>query len=225
MFSILRTATILFGLLTVVTGVVYPIAVTVFAQVAFPHAANGSLFEKPGESSSPPSHGNSRDWRAGSSSNKAWIGSELVGQPFSDPKYFWGRPSATAPMTYNGLGGSGSNQATTNPALSDAVRDRVAKLRAEDPDNQAAVPVDLVTASGSGLDPHISEAGALYQVGRVARVRKIDPYSLNKLVIYHTERSTGGILGQARVNVLKLNLALEALTSETASPNSADAKE
>jgi K+-transporting ATPase ATPase C chain len=210
MFPILRTASILFCMLTIVTGVAYPIAVTLVAQVAFPHAANGSLFERL-PSANPTTHGNSRDWRSGSSAQKNWVGSELVGQAFSDPKYFWSRPSATAPVAYNGLGGCGSNQATTNPALAEAVQERITKLRAEDPENKAEIPVDLVTASGSGLDPHISEAAARYQVGRVARVRKIDPYSVNKLVLSHTERPTIGVFGQTRINVLKLNLALDAL--------------
>ncbi len=215
MLQILRTATVLFGLLTIVTGVAYPVAVTLVAQVVFPRAANGSLFEKPGDVSTVSARGNSRDWRSDSSRHAAWAGSELVGQSFSDPKYFWGRPSASAPVAYNGMAGSGSNQATTNPALVDAVRERIAKLRAEDPENRAPVPIDLVTASASGLDPHLSEAAALYQVGRVARVRKIEPYTLNKLVLSHTERPTVGVLGQTRVNVLKLNLALDAATSET----------
>jgi len=207
MFQIFRTATVLFGLLTILTGVVYPIAVTVVAQGVFPHAANGSLFEKPGDS--PTTHGNSRERRSDDPPHSNWAGSELVGQPFSEPKYFWGRPSSTAPVAYNGLGGSGSNQAPTNPAMIDAVRDRIAKLRAEDPENQAPIPIDLVTASASGLDPHISEAAALYQVGRISRVRKIDPGTISKLILSHTERPTIGILGQTRVNVLKLNLALD----------------
>jgi K+-transporting ATPase ATPase C chain len=214
MFSLLRTATILLFVMTLITGAAYPLAVTLVAQAAFPHAANGSLLEKSLPGSNPSAHGNSRDGRSGPSRQKHWVGSELVGQSFSDPKYFWGRPSATAPVPYNGLGGSGSNQSATNPALIEAVKDRVAKLRAADPDNTAAVPVDLVTASGSGLDPHISLAAALYQAGRVARVRKIDPDVVNKLVFSHTEHPTIGVFGQTRVNVLKLNLALDSFTPE-----------
>ncbi len=215
MYQIFRSATILFGLLTLITGVAYPLAITVIAQVAFPHAANGSLIEQ-GDPSIPPAPVNPRDWRAESSPHVGWAGSELVGQPFSDPKYFWGRPSATAPVGYNGMGGSGSNQATTNPALEQAVRERVAKLQAADPDNKALVPVDLVTASASGLDPHLSEAAALYQVERVARARQISPFTINKLVLTHTQRPILGILGQTRVNVLKLNRDLNRLKAEPA---------
>ncbi len=214
MLQILRTSTIMLALFTVITGVAYPFAVTAVAQIGFPKGANGSLFEKPRGAASSPAHTNARDWRSASNQPPQWAGSEFIGQPFSDPAYFWGRPSATAPVAYNGMGGSGSNQAPTNPALVDAVRDRVAKLRQEDPENLAKVPVDLVTASASGLDPHISEAAALYQVGRVARLRKIEPYTLNKLVLSHLERPTIGIFGQTRVNVLKLNLALDAKTEE-----------
>ena len=210
MFAILKTATILLGLLTIVTGVAYPVAVTVIAQVVFPHSANGSLIEKPGTPAVAPAQRNLRDWNSDSSKHAEWTGSSLVGQHFTSPRYFWGRPSATSPVAYNGLGGSGSNLATTNPALVDAVRSRIAALRSEDPENQAQVPVDLVTTSGSGLDPHISEAAALYQVGRVARLRKVDQYTINKLVLSHTERPTLGLLGPSRVNVLKLNLALDA---------------
>jgi len=216
MIQTIRTATILLTLLTILTGVVYPVAVTMIAQAAFPLQANGSLLEKHVDLPSAPARENPRDWRAGSPTHGPYLGSELVGQPFSDPKYFWGRPSSTAPVAYNGLGGSGSNQAPTNPALTDAVRERIAKLRAEDPENRAAVPVDLVTASASGLDPHISEAAALYQVSRVARVRKIEPFTIDKLVHEHIERPTIGVLGQTRVNVLKLNLALDDLASKSA---------
>ena len=222
MFSLFRTATILLGLLTIVTGVIYPVAVTMIAQVAFPHSANGSLIQKPETSSGPELRGNSRDGRSGSESQHVWVGSELVGQSFSDPKYFWGRPSATGPMAYHGLGGSGSNQAPTNPALVDAVKARIAKLRAEDPDNEASIPIDLVTASGSGLDPHVTEAAALYQAGRIARVRKIDAETVSKLILSHTERPTAGVLGQARVNVLKLNLTLDRLATKTTDPTDSE---
>lgn len=213
MIQILKTASILFGLLTVLTGVVYPLGVTLVAQAVFPRAANGSLIEKPGKPAPATERVNPRDWRA-EAAHGQWAGSELVGQPFTDPAYFWGRPSATAPFAFNSMGGSGSNQAPTNPALTDAVRDRVKVLRDADPGNEAPVPIDLVTASASGLDPHISEAGALYQASRVARERKIDVFTVNKLVLAHSERPTLGILGQARVNVLKLNLALDAAVAK-----------
>jgi potassium-transporting ATPase KdpC subunit len=194
MFQIMRTATILFSLLTILTGVVYPLTVTAFAQVVFPREANGGLFRTSGKTDGP------------------WTGSGLIGQSFSGPHYFWGRPSATAPVAYNSLGGSGSNQATTNPALVDAVKERIAKLRADNPNNDVPIPIDLVTASASGLDPHISEAGAYYQIERVARARQLDSSIVTTLVRNHVERPTLGILGQSRVNVLKLNLALDALT-------------
>lgn len=176
----------------VITGVIYPVAVTVIAQVVLNHAANGSIIEKDGKK----------------------LGSELIGQPFDDAKYFWSRPSATAPYPYNSVASSGANQGPTNPALIDAVRDRVAILKAADPDNTASVPVDLVTASGSGLDPHISPAAALYQVARVARARQLSNAEVEKLVERFTEAPTFGILGQARVNVLKLNLALDVAEKE-----------
>ena len=209
MFQMIRTAAILLGLLTLLTGVAYPLAITAFAQIAFPRAANGSLFERPDNTSHVTSE-NWRDWHSDSSHQGSWAGSNLVGQPFSSPKYFWGRPSATAPVGYNGLGGSGSNQATTNPALVDAVRGRIAKLQAEDPENHAPIPVDLVTTSASGLDPHISEAAAIYQIARIARIRKMDSSTVTRLVLSHLERPTIGIFGVTRVNVLKLNLALDA---------------
>ena len=212
MFSIFKTASILFGVLTLITGVAYPLAVTAFAQVAFPREANGSLFEARHDKAPR----NLRAWRGDPSKVESWIGSDWIGQPFRDEKYFWGRPSSTAPFACNAMAGSGSNLSTTNPALQEAVRERVAKLRQADPDNQAKVPVDLVTASASGLDPHISEAAALYQVERIARVRKIEPYTVNKLVLSHTERPTLGIFGQTRVNVLKLNLALDEISAAKA---------
>jgi len=183
----IRTATILFLLLTLVTGVIYPMMLTATA-FAFPDAATGSLL---------------RD-------GDQWVGSELIGQPFAAPHYFWGRPSATTPA-YNGLGGSGSNLATTNPALVDAVRSWIERLHAVDPDNSAAVPIDLVTASGSGLDPHISPAAANYQAGRIARLRGLSEEQVQSLVRQHTEPPTLGILGQARVHVLRLNRSLDAL--------------
>jgi K+-transporting ATPase ATPase C chain len=139
------------------------------------------------------------------------VGSSLIGQPFSDPKYFWGRPSATSPQPYNGGSSSGSNQGPTNKALADAVADRVKALKEADPANARPVPADLVTASGSGLDPHISPEGAAYQVARVARERTLPETNVRELVAANTEGRTFGLLGEARVNVLKLNLALDAL--------------
>ena len=185
--SELRPALISFLLLTLVTGVVYPLVVTGVGQAVFSDAANGSLIRE----------------------GDKLIGSRLIGQPFSDPKYFFGRPSATAPQPYNGAASSGSNQGPTNPALASAVSDRVAALRALDPENKAPVPVDLVTASGSGLDPHISPAAAEYQVPRVARVRNRPENEIRTLVKEATEGRTLGILGEPRVNVLLLNLRLD----------------
>jgi potassium-transporting ATPase KdpC subunit len=185
--SHVRAALVSLAVLTVVTGIVYPVVVTAVAQLVFPRQANGSLIVKDGKV----------------------VGSALIGQPFDDPKYFWGRPSATSPFGYNAASSSGSNLSPTNPALIKSVQERVDALRAADPDNKAAVPVDLVTASGSGLDPHISPAAALYQVNRVARARKVDPASVRELVERHTEGRQFGFLGEPRVNVLALNLALD----------------
>lgn len=185
--SELRPALVSFLLLTLLTGVVYPLAVTGIGQALFSDAANGSVIRE-------------RD---------KLIGSRLIGQPFSDPKYFFGRPSATAPQPYNGAASSGSNQGPTNPALASAITDRVAALRALDPENKAPVPIDLVTASGSGLDPHISPAAAEYQVPRVARMRNRPVAEIRVLVDEATEGRTLGILGEPRVNVLLLNLALD----------------
>lgn len=184
-----RAALVGFALLTIITGLVYPLAITGIAQLAFPAQANGSLIVNDGKP----------------------LGSERIGQPFSDPKYFWGRPSATGPQPYNGLGSSGSNQGPTNPALLEAIKERVAALRAVDPDNTTPVPVDLVTASGSGLDPHISPAAAEYQVARVARLRDLDPAAVRALVARHTDGRDLGVLGEPRVNVLRLNRALDAV--------------
>lgn len=216
MFPIIRTATILLALLSLLTGVIYPVTVTLIAQAVFPRQANGSLLEKRADPAPATPQQNSRDGQSDPSHHGPYLGSELIGQPFSDPKYFWGRPSSTAPVAYNGLGGSGSNLAPTNPALTDAIRERIAKLRAEDAENHLPVPVDLVTASASGLDPHISEAAALYQVNRIARVRMIESRAVDRLVHEHLELPTIGLIGQKRVNVLKLNLALDEMTSVSA---------
>ncbi|HAN93132.1 MAG: potassium-transporting ATPase subunit KdpC [Nitrospira sp.] len=184
----LRSALMMFFILTILTGVAYPLAVTAIAQLLFPHQANGSLISKDGKP----------------------IGSTLIGQPFDDPKYFWGRPSATAPFPYNAAASSGSNLGPTNPALIETVKMRVAALKAADPGNDTPVPVDLVTASGSGLDPHISPASAEYQVRRVARARGREEAFVRTLVSQHTEGRQLGMLGERRVNVLALNLALDA---------------
>jgi potassium-transporting ATPase KdpC subunit len=185
----LRPASIVFLLLMVITGVIYPGVVTLVGGAFFAPEASGSVIE--------------RDGRA--------VGSRLLGQPFTSPKYFWSRPSATSPQPYNGAASSGSNQGPTNPALEAAVRERIAALRAADPGNTRPVPADLVTASGSGLDPHISPAAADFQVARVTRERGLDEAQVRKLVQDATEGRTFGILGEPRVNVLQLNLALDAL--------------
>jgi len=184
----LRPALIVFGLLTLVTGVVYPLVTTLIGTVAFPSQVTGSVIERGGKA----------------------VGSRLLGQPFSSPRYFWSRPSATGPMPYNGAVSSGSNQGPLSPVLAEAVTERIGALRAADPGNRAAVPVDLVTASGSGLDPHISVAAAEYQVARVARARSLPAAEVAGLVREHTEGRTFGVLGEPRVNVLALNLALDA---------------
>ena len=187
MLTHIRAAIVSLVLFTVVTGVAYPVLVTVIAQLVFPNQANGSLIVKDGKG----------------------LGSRLIGQPFDDPKYFWSRPSATTPFAYNAGSSSGSNLSPTNPDLVKAVQGRVDALRAADPDSKAPVPVDLVTASASGLDPHISPAAALYQVHRVAKVRKLDEAAVQQLVEQHTEGRWLGLLGEPRVNVLELNLALD----------------
>jgi K+-transporting ATPase ATPase C chain len=173
--------------MTVVTGFLYPIAVTGVAKITYPSRAAGSLIERDGKV----------------------IGSALIGQNFSSPNYFWGRPSATSPYPYNAAASSGSNQGPLNPALLDAVKSRITALRAADPGNQSPVPVDLVTASASGLDPHISVAAAKYQVSRVARVRGLDVAVVEALVADNTQDRLLGFLGEPRVNVLQLNLALD----------------
>jgi len=188
MKTLLRPAITLFVLLSAITGVVYPLVATGIAKTVFPHAASGSVIVKDGKP----------------------VGSELIGQNFTDPKYFWGRPSATGPQPYNGTASSGSNQGPLNPALLDAVKGRIDALKAADPDNKLPIPADLVLASASGLDPHISPAAANYQLERVARVRKLDIATVRALVNSHTEGRQLGIFGEPRVNVLKLNLALDA---------------
>lgn len=187
MNSILRPAFVLFGLLTVICGVFYPYAVTGIGKVAFSEQAEGSLV----------SHGGQV------------VGSSLIGQAFTSPKYFWGRPSATAPMPNNGAASGGSNFGLTNPALLDAVKGRVEALKAADPGNSAAIPVDLVTASASGLDPEISVAGAYYQAGRIARERNMSPDEVRALIDRLAEPLRFGFLGEPRVNVLALNLVLD----------------
>ncbi len=188
MSKLLRQSFVLLLLMTVITGVLYPLAATGLTQLIFPRQANGSLILKDGKP----------------------VGSALIGQSFTDPKYFWGRPSATSPNAYNASASSGSNQGPTNPALTDAVKQRIAALRAADPGNIAPVPVDLVTASGSGLDPQISPAAAQYQVARVARARGLSTSQVQALVNEYTSGRQLGVLGEPRVNVLKLNLALDA---------------
>ncbi len=189
MNAILRPALVLFVLLSLVTGVAYPLVVTGIAKLAFPKQAAGSLVERGGKV----------------------VGSSLIGQSFSEAKNFWSRPSATSPMSNNAGSSSGSNLGPSNPALVDAVKGRVAALRAADPGNLAPVPVDLVTASASGLDPEISIAGARYQAARVARARGLPVERVMALVDQHAQGSMLGFLGEPRVNVLELNLALDAL--------------
>src|SRR5512137_1108188 len=187
MWQPIRTAVLLLAVMTLLTGVLYPLAVTGLAQALFARQANGSLIKI----------------------NVEKTASELVGQPFSGPQYFWSRPSATVPVAYNGASSTGTNLGPSNPALKEAVRTHIKALRSADPENRLPVPVDLVTASGSGLDPHISPAAALYQVPRVARARGLGQDKVLALVARFTEGRQFGILGEPRVNVLKLNLALD----------------
>lgn len=190
--SILRPALAILAFLSVVTGVVYPLAVTGVAQLLFPHQASGSLVV--------------RDGRA--------VGSELIGQPFADPRWFWGRLSATGPFPYNAAASSGSNYGPTSDSLRTATEGRITALRAIDPGNDAPVPADLATASGSGLDPHCSPEAARHQVPRVARARGLDPVRVQALVDAHTQGRQLGVLGEPRVNVLALNLALDAASAK-----------
>jgi K+-transporting ATPase ATPase C chain len=189
MIKELKAAFVMLLLLTLLTGVAYPLVVTGIAQAVMPVRANGSLIVRDGKA----------------------VGSALIGQPFSSPKYFWSRPSATSPYPYNAAASSGSNQGPTNPALTDAVAARVKALRDADPDNQAPVPVDLVTASGSGLDPEISLAAARYQINRVAKARGLEGSKVQDLVAQYAQARQLGFLGEPRVNVLQLNLALDEL--------------
>ena len=189
MKTILRPALVLFFVLTLLTGVAYPLVVTGAAQALFPEQAAGSIITREGKP----------------------VGSSLIGQNFSDPGHFWGRPSAAGPMPNNATASSGSNLGPLNPALVDAVKGRIAALREVDPGNTAPVPVDLVTASASGLDPHISPAAAYYQVARVALARKLPAGKVQQLVDLQVEQPLLGFLGEPRVNVLRLNLALEAM--------------
>ena len=188
MQTLLRPAISLFLLLSVITGILYPIAVTGISKAIFPDAAGGSLIVKDGKP----------------------VGSELIGQNFADPKYFWGRPSATSPQPNNGMASGGSNLGPLNPALVDAVKGRVDALKAADPGNRMSIPADLVTASGSGLDPEISPAAAAYQIERIARIRKLKAETVAALVAKNTAGRQLWLFGEPRVNVLKLNLALDA---------------
>ena len=189
MRSQIRPALMALLIFTVLTGLVYPLLVTGVAQLVFPRQANGSLIVQNGQA----------------------VGSSLIGQQFTDPKYFWGRLSATSPYPYNAAASSGSNLGPTNPALLDEVKARVAALQAADPGNTQRIPVDLVTSSGSGLDPDISVAAALYQLPRIARLRGLSQSALRLLVDKYTQGRTLGFLGEPRLNVLQLNLALDAL--------------
>lgn len=198
MFRQLRPAMLMLLVMTLVTGIAYPLFVTAIAQVAFPYRANGSLMlDESGKT----------------------IGSELIGQSFDAPEYFWGRLSATAPVPYTAFnkekltGSSGSNLGPLNPTLIARARRRIDALKAADPENDHRIPVDLITSSGSGLDPHISPAAARYQAGRVARARGMRPSQVEQLIAEHTEGRTFGLLGEPRVNVLKLNLTLDKMKS------------
>jgi K+-transporting ATPase ATPase C chain len=186
---LIRPAVSLLTLMTVLLGIVYPLVITGVAQVAFPRQAEGSLIYQDGK----------------------LIGSTLIGQSFSDPKYFWGRPSATTPQPYNGIASTGSNLGPLNPALLDAVKTNAKALHDADPDNRQPIPVDLVTASASGLDPDISPAAAHYQAARVAGARNLALASVETLINAHVRGSLFGLFGEPRINVLELNRALDRL--------------
>jgi K+-transporting ATPase ATPase C chain len=189
MRSQLRPAVVSVVIFTLLTGIIYPLFITGVAQLVFPHQANGSLIQKNGQT----------------------IGSELIGQQFDDPRYFWGRISATSPYPFNAASSSGSNLGPTNPSLDEEVKRRITALKAADPTNTAPIPVDLVTSSGSGLDPNISIAAAQYQVPRVAKARGLSEATLQALVSQYTQGRQLGVLGEPRVNVLELNLALDGI--------------
>ena len=191
MKTLIRPAISLFVLLSVITGLLYPLATTGIGTILFPVQASGSLIEQ----------------------NHKLLGSSLIGQQFSSPGYFWGRPSATGPMPYNGVNSGGSNFGPSNPAQKSAVAERIKALHDADPTNTGAIPVDLVTASGSGLDPEISPAGAGYQIARIAKARNVSATVLAQLIVQHTSPPQWGMLGEARVNVLQLNLSLDRLSS------------
>lgn len=192
MKAFVRPCFVLFALLTLLTGVIYPTLITAFGQIVFHDQANGSVVVREGKA----------------------IGSYWIGQSFDEPKYFWGRPSATGPTGYNSAASSGSNLGPTNPSLLDAIRGRVEAIRSAHPEQNGPIPVDLVTTSGSGLDPHISPAAAEFQVIRVATIRGLSRDAVRELVAKHTEERTFGVLGEPRVHVLRLNLSLDALGAE-----------
>ena len=202
MLKMVRQSVVALVALGIIVGAIYPLAVTGIAQAFFSHKAGGSMIVQGGKT----------------------VGSELIGQPFSAPGYFWSRPSATAPVPYNAAASAGSNLGPTNPALLAAVAERIAALRAADPGNSDPVPVDLVTSSGSGLDPHISPAAAEYQVARVARARGMTEEAVRALVADHTEGRQWDVLGEPRVNVLELNLALDALMAGRPVPAASSAR-
>ncbi|MBF0192044.1 MAG: potassium-transporting ATPase subunit KdpC [Magnetococcales bacterium] len=187
MFKELKPALSMLILMTILTGILYPALVTGLAHLLFPEESAGSLLRVNGQV----------------------VGSTLIGQPFSDPRYFWGRPSATAPMPYNAAASGGSNLGPMNPALKEAVEARISTLKASDPAQKQPIPVELVTASGSGLDPHLSPAAVLWQAPRVARVRGLSEQAVRELIERHTSGRTFGLLGEPRVNILTLNLALD----------------
>jgi K+-transporting ATPase ATPase C chain len=189
MWQQIRSAVLLFAVMTLLTGILYPFVVTGLSQVLFPRQANGSLMKI----------------------NEDKTASELIGQPFSDPRYFWGRPSATMPVAYNGASSAGSNLGPSNHDLKATVQMRIAELLVADHDNRLPIPVDLVTASGSGLDPHISPASALYQVSRVAQARGTDKRNIEELVRLHMRDRQFGVFGEPTVHVLRLNMALDAM--------------